>query len=108
MKSKPIKRLFIANRGEICRRIATTAGRLGIETVAIIGRSEPPAYLAEVVSRFVKVPEESPAIYLDVKEMLRLAREAGCDALHPGFGFLSENAGFAEACEKAGLLWVGP
>ena len=106
--STPIKKLFIANRGEIARRIATTAGRLGIETVALTDRSIPPAYLADVVTYVVKVEEESPALYLSPGRMVALAKEHGCDALHPGFGFLSENPDFASLVIASGLTWVGP
>lgn len=103
-----VTRLFIANRGEIARRIAITARRLGIESVAITDRSVPPAYLLGIVTHFVHVPEESPSLYLDGQKMVELALKAGCDSLHPGFGFLSENAGFAANVRQAGLTWVGP
>ncbi len=106
--TKPIKRLFIANRGEIARRIALTAKRLGIESVVLTDRPTPPAYLLGVVTDFVKVEEESPAVYLDAVRMLAYARQAGCDAVHPGFGFLSENAEFAAQTIACGMSWVGP
>lgn len=102
------KRLFIANRGEIARRIALTAQRLGIETVALTDRVTPPAYLADVITEFHHVPEETTALYLNGNEMINLAKLCECDAIHPGFGFLSENAEFAEAVASAGLIWVGP
>jgi acetyl/propionyl-CoA carboxylase alpha subunit len=103
-----IKRLFIANRGEIARRIALTAQRLGIETVALTDRKVPPAFLADVVSILYRVPEETTALYLNAAEMIRLAKLTECDAVHPGFGFLSENAAFAADVVSAGLTWVGP
>ena len=102
------KRLFIANRGEIARRIALTAQRLGIETVALTDRVTPPAYLADVITHFHQVPEETTALYLNATEMIKFAKLCECDAVHPGFGFLSENAEFAEAVTHAGLIWVGP
>jgi acetyl/propionyl-CoA carboxylase alpha subunit len=109
LKSKlKIKRLFIANRGEIARRIALTAQRLGIETVAITDRVTPPAFLADVVTHLHRVPEETTALYLDAATMIRIATGCGCDAVHPGFGFLSENAEFAASVISAGLVWVGP
>ena len=102
------KRLFIANRGEIARRIALTARRLGIQTVILTDRQTLPKYLAGIVSHAVRVEQESPALYLDGAAMIRHAREAGCDSVHPGFGFLSEHAGFATMVVEAGLTWVGP
>lgn len=106
--TRPLKRLFIANRGEIARRIATTARRLGIETVALTDRHPAPAFLLDVVTDVVTVAEESSALYLDGPRMVALAKEHRCDSVHPGFGFLSENAAFATLVETSGLLWVGP
>jgi acetyl/propionyl-CoA carboxylase alpha subunit len=103
-----IKKIFIANRGEIARRIATTAKKMGIETVAITDRQVPPAYLADVVTQFVHVKEETTQTYLNPALMVEYAKASGADAVHPGFGFLSENAGFAEVVGKAGLTWIGP
>jgi 3-methylcrotonyl-CoA carboxylase alpha subunit len=104
----PIKRIFIANRGEIARRIAQTAKKLGIETIALTDKPVPPAYLAEIVTRFVHVDQETTQIYLNPELMIQYAKAAGADAVHPGFGFLSENAGFADQVIKAGLTWIGP
>lgn len=106
--SFPLRRLFIANRGEIARRIGLTARRLGMETIAITDRDVPPAYLAQIITHFVHVPEETTALYLNINTMIELARGAGADCVHPGFGFLSENSAFAQACLDAGLVWVGP
>lgn len=107
-RDQQIKRVFIANRGEIARRIALTAQRMGIETVAITDRMNPPAFLAEVITSFVRVEDETTALYLDGGRMIEYARESGCDAVHPGFGFLSENAEFAARVAAAGLTWIGP
>ncbi len=103
-----MSRIFIANRGEIARRIAVTARRMGIESVVISDREYPPAYLSEVVSQIYHVADESPAIYLNIEQMLTIAKETKCDALHPGFGFLSESDVFAQAVIDAGLIWIGP
>jgi acetyl/propionyl-CoA carboxylase alpha subunit len=103
-----IKRIFIANRGEIARRIAQTARKLGIETVVLTDRAVPPAYLADIVTRFVHINEETTQIYLNPDLLIEYAKASGADAVHPGFGFLSENAGFADAVIKAGLTWIGP
>ncbi len=103
-----IKRIFIANRGEIARRIALTAKKLGIETVALTDRLVPPAYLAEIVTKFIHIKDETTQVYLNPDLMVEFAKASGADAIHPGFGFLSENAGFAETVIKAGLTWIGP
>jgi acetyl/propionyl-CoA carboxylase alpha subunit len=92
MTMAAIKRVFIANRGEIARRIALGARNLGIEVAVIYSGEVPPAFLEGLVQRFIKVPEENPALYLNAELMIDLAKQAECDAVHPGFGFLSENA----------------
>src|SRR5262249_37920870 len=104
-----ISRLLVANRGEIARRVFRTCRDLGIETVAVF--SDPDAGLphAAEANRAVRLPGAAPAeTYLDQKAILDAAHAAGADAIHPGYGFLSENAGFAEAVRDAGLTWVGP
>jgi propionyl-CoA carboxylase alpha chain len=104
-----ISRLLVANRGEVARRVFRTCRDLGIETVAVF--SDPDAgqpHVAEA-DRAVRLPGASPAdTYLDQKAILAAARDAGADAIHPGYGFLSESAGFAEAVIDARLTWVGP
>lgn len=108
MKARPIKRLFIANRGEIARRIATSARLLGIETAVITKHRKPPSFLVGLVDHFIQVPDETSATFLNADFMVQTARAAGCDAVHPGFGFLSENAAFAQKVLDAGMIWVGP
>lgn len=103
-----VRKIFIANRGEIARRISDTATQLGIKTVAIKGHAFAPSYLSPFVSEFVFVPDETTATYLNQNLMIELALKTGCNAIHPGFGFLSENADFARKCINAGLLWIGP
>lgn len=105
---RKIRRVFIANRGEIARRIAIGARSLGIESLALYSGDAPPAFLEDCVQHFLKVEDEAPALYLNGSLLVRLALESGCDAVHPGFGFLSENAGFAREVEAAGLMWIGP
>jgi 3-methylcrotonyl-CoA carboxylase alpha subunit len=103
-----IESVLIANRGEIARRIIRTAKRLGIRTIAVY--SEADAAAAYVREADVAVPiGAAPArdSYLSVAHILRAARETGAAAIHPGYGFLSENAEFAEAVHSAGLVWVG-
>ncbi|MBT2551012.1 acetyl/propionyl/methylcrotonyl-CoA carboxylase subunit alpha [Arthrobacter sp. ISL-65] len=102
-------KLFIANRGEIAVRIARTAREMGIETV--LGVSEPDAesLAARSADHYVVVgPAQAGASYLNQDALVAAAREQGCDAVHPGYGFLSENADFARKVADAGLTWVGP
>jgi propionyl-CoA carboxylase alpha chain len=104
-----IRRLLVANRGEIARRVFATCRRLGIETVAV--HSDPDADLPFVreADRAVHLPGSAPAdTYLRAELIVEAARHAGADAIHPGYGFLSENADFARAVIAAGLTWVGP
>ena len=102
------QKIFIANRGEIARRIGLTARRLGLGAVAVTDLERPPSWLVDAVTGFVHVPEESTSLYLSPARMIELAVTSGCDAVHPGFGFLSENAEFAAEVERRGLMWIGP
>jgi propionyl-CoA carboxylase alpha chain len=104
-----ISRLLVANRGEIARRVFRTCRDLGIETVAVF--SDPDAGLPHAMeaARAVRLPGAAPAeTYLDQEAILAAAKVAGADAVHPGYGFLSENPAFAEAVIGSGLTWVGP
>ncbi len=104
-----MKRLLIANRGEIARRIIRTAHAMGIETVAVF--SEPDAnalHVREAGTAFALGGSSSADSYLRVDRLLDAAFATNADAVHPGYGFLSENADFAQAVIDAGLIWVGP
>ena len=104
-----MQKLLIANRGEIAVRILRAARELGLRTVAVYStadREAPHTQLAD--EAFHLGPPEPAQSYLDIPRILEAARACGADALHPGYGFLSENAAFAEACEQAGLTFVGP
>ncbi len=106
---RSIRRLLVANRGEIASRIFRTCAELGISTAAVF--AEPDGQLPFVRQADVAVPltgSTAAETYLDVAQLLAAARVAGADAIHPGYGFLAENAAFAQAVLDAGLLWVGP
>ncbi len=109
---RPIRRLAVANRGEIARRIFRAARSLGIETVAIFAADDRDAPFVADADRAVSLGAPAhangPADYLDAGRIVEAALAAGADAVHPGYGFLSEDAGFADACLAAGLVWVGP
>ena len=103
-----IKKLLIANRGEIAVRIARTAAEMGIATVAVHSQDDGQSLHTRMMDEAVAIAGSGAAAYLDATEIVRVAREAGCDAIHPGYGFLSENAAFASLCGEAGLIVVGP
>lgn len=102
----PITRVLVANRGEIARRVFATCRRLGLGTVAVYTEPDAAApHVAEADAR-VRLPKTND--YLNAEAIIAAARAAGADAVHPGYGFLSENADFAAAVQEAGLTWVGP
>ncbi len=101
-----ITRVLVANRGEIARRVFATCRRLGIGTVAVY--TDPDAASPHVAEADLRVRLDGTRGYLDAQQLIGAAREAGADAIHPGYGFLSENAEFAAAVLDAGLTWVGP
>ncbi|MCU0759980.1 MAG: acetyl/propionyl/methylcrotonyl-CoA carboxylase subunit alpha [Steroidobacteraceae bacterium] len=103
------RRLLIANRGEIACRIARTARRLGIATIAVHSDADAAAPHVRACDQAMRIGAPPPAeSYLRIDAILAAARRSGADAVHPGYGFLSENAAFAEACAAAGLVFVGP
>ena len=104
----PIKNLLIANRGEIAVRIARAASEAGIRSHAIHSEDDQQSDHVAKADQAHRLSGKGPAAYLDVAQIVRVASMAGCDAVHPGYGFLSENADFARACKAAGLVFVGP
>lgn len=104
-----IKTLLIANRGEIACRIMATCRELGIKTVAVFSDADAGAKHVREADVAVNIgPAPATSSYLDGERVIEAARATGADAIHPGYGFLSENAEFADAVKAAGLIWVGP
>ncbi|HLJ88603.1 MAG TPA: carboxyl transferase domain-containing protein [Candidatus Angelobacter sp.] len=101
-------RLLIANRGEIAIRIMRAAAELGIETVAVFSEDDAPSLHTRKADEARAFRGRGAAAYLDLEQVLTVAREAGCDAIHPGYGFLSENAVFARRCAEENIVFVGP
>ncbi len=104
-----IRSLLVANRGEIACRIFRTARRMGIRTIAVYSDADASARHVREADEAVRIgPPAAAASYLDIQAILRAARAADAEAIHPGYGFLSENAHFAQACLDAGRMFVGP
>ncbi|MEX0915381.1 MAG: biotin carboxylase N-terminal domain-containing protein, partial [Wenzhouxiangellaceae bacterium] len=103
------KRILIANRGEIACRIIETCRRLGIETVAVYSEADRAARHVRLADRAVAIgPAEAGKSYLVAEKVIETAQQTGAQAVHPGYGFLSENAGFARALADAGIALIGP
>jgi geranyl-CoA carboxylase alpha subunit len=104
-----IKRILIANRGEIARRIIRTAHAMGIETVAVYSDADAASLpVREATMTCALHGNASSDTYLNITKIVAAAKQSGADAIHPGYGFLSENADFAQAVLNAGLAWIGP
>jgi len=106
---QPIRSVLIANRGEIACRIIRTAKNLGIRTIAIFSAADENSLHVQLADEAIFIgPARSDKSYLVIDHIVQTAIKAGADAIHPGYGFLAENAEFAEACENAGLIFIGP
>jgi acetyl-CoA carboxylase biotin carboxylase subunit len=104
-----IESVLVANRGEIARRVIATARRMGIRAIAVYSEADAGLPFVREADQAVLIGPPPPArSYLDAGAILRAARETGARAVHPGYGFLSENGLFAQAVIDAGLAWVGP
>ena len=104
-----LKRVLIANRGEIALRILRARRELGVETVAVYSEADAEALRVQLATRAVCIgPAPAAKSYLNQDAILTVAQATGCDGVHPGYGFLSENADFADACAQAGLAFIGP
>ncbi len=104
-----IRSLLIANRGEIACRVARTARRMGIETIAVYSEADAAAMHVAAADRAIAIgPAAARESYLNIPRIIDAAKRAGAEAIHPGYGFLSENPEFVEACDAAGIVFVGP
>jgi acetyl/propionyl-CoA carboxylase alpha subunit len=103
-----MSKLLIANRGEIAVRIIATAKDMGITTVAVAPADDSESLHRARADEFHELVGSGPSAYLDIEQIVRIAVESGCDAIHPGYGFASEHPAFASACAAAGVTFVGP
>jgi 3-methylcrotonyl-CoA carboxylase alpha subunit len=104
-----LQRILIANRGEIAVRVMRACREAGIESVAVYSDADAQALHVSLADHAVRIgPPAAAESYLSIEAILAAAREAGADAIHPGYGFLSENDDFARACERAGIVFIGP
>lgn len=107
---RKFKKVLVANRGEIAIRVYRALNELGIQTVGIFSKEDKYAlFRTKTDEAYMLNPEKGPLdAYLDIKNIIKIAKAKGVDAIHPGYGFLSENPEFVEACEKEGIAFIGP
>lgn len=104
----PISAILIANRGEIAIRIARAAAGLSLRSVAVYSEDDAASLHVRMADDAIALQGKGVGAYLNIESIIRAAKDAGCDAIHPGYGFLAERADFAEACAAAGLTFIGP
>ena len=103
-----IRKLLIANRGEVALRIMRTCMEMGIMSVAIYEKPDAASFFVRAASEAILIGDGPIKDYLNISKIIQAAKQSGADAIHPGYGFLSENPEFAAACEKAGIIFIGP
>ncbi|PKN70622.1 MAG: pyruvate carboxylase subunit A [Deltaproteobacteria bacterium HGW-Deltaproteobacteria-12] len=108
VEKRKIKKVLIANRGEIALRIIRTVKELGLEAIAVYEKPDSESNYIRLADDAILIGDRPRKEYLDIDKIIWAARKTGADAIHPGYGFLSENADFSAACEKAGIIFVGP
>src|ERR1700744_2645236 len=109
LRSVPFKKILIANRGEIALRVICACKELGIPTVAVYSEADRPSLPVRFADQTICIgPAKSPRSYLDIPSIISAAEITNVDAIHPGYGFLSENSGFAEVCRVSGIKFIGP
>src|SRR5215472_4558510 len=107
--SRPFKKVLVANRGEIAVRVTRTLREMGIGAVAVYSDADRGSLHVRVADEAYPIgPAPAAESYLRVEKIVRVAKQTGCDAIHPGYGFLSENPLLPEACDAAGITFIGP
>ncbi|HQL00564.1 MAG TPA: biotin carboxylase N-terminal domain-containing protein [Smithellaceae bacterium] len=108
MSVKKIKKILVANRGEIALRIIRTVKEMGLDTVAVYEKPDSEAYFLRFADQAILIGDGPRKDYLNIDKMVWAAKKSGADAIHPGYGFLSENPDLASACRDAGIIFIGP